>query len=269
MKTIILAGGFGTRLSELTSAKPKPMVEIGGKPLLWHIMNIYASFGYSEFVVALGYKSELIKEYFLDFYSLNCDLSIDLSSGKSTFHHKKSHNWIIHLIDTGLKTLTGGRIKRLKEWIGNETFMMTYGDGLSDVNIRELVDFHNNHKKLATVTAVRPQARFGGLTIQDDSVIDFAEKNKLHEGWINGGFFVLEPEIFDYIEGDDTTWETTPLEQLTRDNQLKAFFHEGFWQPMDTLREYRLLESLWESGSPPWLSSAPKTLLKELTSSQI
>ncbi len=252
MKTILLAGGFGTRLSELTASIPKPMVEIGGKPMLWHIMSIYAVYGYNEFVVALGYKAEVVKEYFLNFFAINNDLSIDLGSGKTKIHEGNQLDWRIHLIDTGLDTQTGGRLKRLKKWIGNETFMMTYGDGLSNVNIDELVAFHKKHKKLATVTAVHPPARFGGLVLEGDSVVEFTEKNQSKEGWINGGFFVLEPEVLDYIENDQTSWERDPLEKLASENQLMAFCHEDFWQPMDTLREFRLLESLWQSEKAPW-----------------
>jgi glucose-1-phosphate cytidylyltransferase len=228
------------------------MVEIGGKPILWHIMNIYAAYAYHEFVIALGYKAEVVKEYFLNFFTINNDLSVDLSNGKSTIHKRNLPNWLIHLIDTGLDTQTGGRIKRLKEWIGNETFMMTYGDGLSNVNISDLVAFHKKHKKLATVTAVHPPARFGGLILKENRVIEFSEKNQAKEGWINGGFFVLEPEVFDYIENDQTLWEKEPLERLAADDQLMAYFHSDFWQPMDTLREFRLLESHWQSGNAPW-----------------
>lgn len=252
MKTIILAGGFGTRLSELTANLPKPMVEIGGKPLLWHIMNIYSAYAYREFILALGYKSDVIKEYFLNFISMNHDLSVDLSREKTTIHKKKLPDWLIHLVNTGLDTQTGGRLKRLKQWVGNKTFMMTYGDGLSDVNIPELIAFHKKHKKLATVTAVHPVARFGALGLEGNQVIEFSEKNRAKEGWINGGFFVLEPEVFDYIEDDQTVWEKEPLERLAADGELMAYFHVGFWQPMDTLRELRLLESLWESGKAPW-----------------
>ncbi len=252
MKTIVLAGGFGTRLSELTANIPKPMVEIGGKPMLWHIMNIYSAYMFNEFILALGYKAEVVKEYFLNFFAINNDLSIDLSNGKTDVHKRNSSDWLIHLVDTGLQTQTGGRLKRLKDWIGNETFMMTYGDGLSNVNVTELVSFHKKHKKLATVTAVRPPARFGGLVINGNSVVEFTEKNQSKEGWINGGFFVLEPEVLDYIDGDRTLWEKEPLERLSSDGQLMAYFHEGFWQPMDTLREFRLLESLWQTGEAPW-----------------
>lgn len=252
MKTVILAGGLGTRLSELTASLPKPMVEIGGKPILWHIMNLYASFDCKQFIVALGYKAEVIKKYFLDFYFMNHDLSIELSTGTTTIHQRYSTNWHINLVDTGVNTLTGGRLKQLKSWIGEETFLMTYGDGLSDVNITELIAFHKNHKRLATITAVRPPARFGGLVMNGNCVEEFTEKNQASEGWINGGFFVLEPKALDYIEGDQTSWEKEPLEQLAEENQLMAYFHTGFWQPMDTLREHRQLEALWESGQAPW-----------------
>jgi len=252
MKAVILAGGFGTRLSEMTNNIPKPMVEIGGKPLLWHIMNIYAHYGINEFVIALGYKSEVIKEYFLNFYAFNNDITVDLHNGKTTIHDGKQPKWQIHLVDTGLQTQTGGRIKRLKEWIGNETFMLTYGDGVANINIQELVAFHKQHKRLATVTAVRPAARFGGLIINEGRVAEFTEKNQSKEGWINGGFFVLEPEVFDLIDDDQTIWEKGPLEQLAERDELTAYCHHGFWQPMDTLREYQLLESLWQSGKAPW-----------------
>lgn len=252
MKAIILAGGFGTRLSEITGSIPKPMVEIGGKPILWHIMNIYAAHGITEFVIALGYKAEVIKEYFINFYAFNNDITLDLANGKTTIHDGKQPKWKIHLVDTGLNTLTGGRVKRLKEWIGDETFLMTYGDGVSDVNITEVIKHHKHHQKQATVTAVHPAARFGGLVISNDHVTEFTEKNQSKEGWINGGFFVLEPQVFDLIENDQTTWERGPLEHLAQHNQLTAYCHDGFWQPMDTLREYQLLESLWQSGKAPW-----------------
>ena len=252
MKTVILSGGFGTRLSELTANLPKPMVEIGGKPMLWHIMNIYSAYDFNDFVLALGYKAEAVKEYFLNFFAINNDLSINLNSGKTAIHKRKELKWQLDLIDTGLNTLTGGRLKRLKKWIGGQTFMMTYGDGLSNVNLAELVAFHKNHKKLATVTAVHPPARFGGLVLNGNQVVEFSEKNQANEGWINGGFFVLEPEVLDYIDDDQTTWEKEPLERLAKEQQLMAYFHHGFWQPMDTLREHRLLESLWQSESAPW-----------------
>ena len=252
MKTIILAGGLGTRLAEETAIRPKPMVEIGGKPILWHIMNIYAAFGFKEFVLALGYKGEEIKKYFLNFYMLNNDLSIDLSNGHAEPHSGQQPHWKVHLVDTGNVTQTGGRIKRLQPLIGNESFMLTYGDGVANVDIQRLVAFHKSHGKLATVTAVRPPARFGKIVFDGDRVVEFTEKPQTSEGWINGGFFVLEPGVFDYIEGDETAWEREPLERLAADGQLMAYRHEGFWQPMDTLREKRLLNALWNKGEAPW-----------------
>ncbi|MEW6047594.1 MAG: glucose-1-phosphate cytidylyltransferase [Bacillota bacterium] len=252
MKTVILAGGLGSRLAEETTVRPKPMVEIGGRPILWHIMSIYGSYGFNEFIVALGYKGEVIKEYFLNFYAMNNDLTIDLRTGQTTIHDGNQPNWKVHLVDTGLRTQTGGRIKRLARWIGNETFMLTYGDGVANVDLRRLLDFHRSHSKLATVTAVRPPARFGGLSFDGDLVVQFVEKPQTGEGWINGGFFVLEPGVLEYIEGDDTIWEREPLERLAADGELVAYKHAGFWQPMDTLREKQLLEALWESGKAPW-----------------
>lgn len=252
MKTVLLAGGLGTRLSEETTLRPKPMVEIGGKPILWHIMNIYAAHGFEEFVVALGYKAEFIKNYFLNFYSVNNDLSIDLRSGNVTVHDGKQPAWTVHLIDTGAATNTGGRLRRLRKWLGDETFMMTYGDGVSNVDITSLVKFHKSHGKLATITAVRPPSRFGGMRFDGDSVTQFLEKPQTGEGWINGGFFVLEPGVLDYIDDDSDLFERTPLERLASAGQLMVNRHEGFWQPMDTLREKNLLEALWESGEAPW-----------------
>lgn len=252
MKVLILAGGLGTRLSEETTLKPKPMVEIGGRPILWHIMNIYAAQGHKEFIVALGYKGQVIKDFLLNYYYLRTSLSIHLSNGRLDVHNGGREDWVVHLIDTGLDTETGGRIKRLAPWIGNETFMMTYGDGVANINIRELVALHRRHGKLATITAVRPPARFGGLGFDGDLVSWFVEKPQIAEGWINGGFFVLEPRVLDYIEGDETIFERDPLERLAQDGQLVGYRHDDFWQCMDTLRDVRLLERLWQEGNAPW-----------------
>ena len=252
MKVVILAGGFGSRLQEETAIRPKPMVEIGGKPILWHILNIYSAYGFNEFVLALGFKAEYIKEYFLNFYALNNDLTVDLADGKSEIHRGKQPNWRINLVDTGPNTMTGGRIKRLKDWIGNETFLATYGDGLADISLTDLVAFHRSHGKIATLSAVRPPSRFGGLRIEHGQVAEFVEKPQSGEGWINGGFFVLEPQVFDYIAGDETSFEWEPMQKLAADGQLMAFQHDGFFQPMDTIRERNILEELWASGKAPW-----------------
>ena len=252
MKLTILAGGFGSRLSEETENRPKPMVEIGGQPILWHLMKHSAHYGFNEFVVALGYKGEVIKRYFLDYYRFNASMTIDLSDGEVQLYDKESENWIVHLVDTGLDTSTGGRIRRLEPWLKDETFMVTYGDGVSDLDFQDLLRFHRSHGRLATVTAVRPPARFGGLIFDGDLIAEFTEKPQIGEGWINGGFMVFEASIFDYLEGDDTSLEADALERLAIDGQLAAYQHEGFWQCMDTLRDVRLLESLWESGKPPW-----------------
>jgi glucose-1-phosphate cytidylyltransferase len=252
MKVVILAGGLGSRLQEETAVRPKPMVEIGGKPILWHILNTYSSHGFNEFVVALGYKGEYIKEYFLNFYTLNNDLTVDLADGKKEIRQGRQPNWKVNLVDTGPNTMTGGRIKRLQSWIGDETFMVTYGDGLADISITELVAFHKAHGKTATLSAVRPPARFGGLKIEDGHVAEFVEKPQSGEGWINGGFFVLEPEIFDYIAGDETRFEWEPMQRLASEGELMAFQHEGFFQPMDTIRERNILEEFWSSGKAPW-----------------
>jgi glucose-1-phosphate cytidylyltransferase len=252
MKVCILAGGLGTRLAEETVVKPKPMVEIGGKPVLWHIMKIYSAYGMKDFVVALGYRGEVIKQYFLNFCSVTNDLTINLATGEVCTHGEREHDWTVRLVDTGQRTQTGGRIKRLHSWIGDETFMATYGDGVADINITELLAFHRSHGKIATVTAARPPARFGDLIIDGDRVVSFNEKPQTGEGWINGGFFVFEPKIFDYIPGDDSALEVVPMQQLAREGQLMTYKHPGFWQPMDTLREKQLLESLWETDNAPW-----------------
>ena len=254
MKAVILAGGLGTRLSEETSMRPKPMVEIGGKPILWHIMNIYATCNVTEFIIALGYKSEVIKEYFLNFYAFNNNISIDLSNGKSTIHHDgKQPNWKIHLVDTGLHTQTGGRLKRLQKWFDeDETFLFTYGDGVADLAVETVVNFHHSHGKLATVTTVRSPARFGRIAFEEDKICDFNEKPQSGEGWINGGFFVLNSKVINYIEGDDIPWEKEPLASLAKDGQLMGYRHYGFWSCMDTLREKNYLEELWASQKAPW-----------------
>jgi glucose-1-phosphate cytidylyltransferase len=252
MKVGILAGGLGSRLQEETSLRPKPMVEIGGKPILWHILNIYSAFGFDEFVIALGYKAEFVKEYFLNFYSLNSDLTVDLASGSTEVHGGRRPGWKVHLVDTGQETQTGGRIKRLRSHLDGATFMLTYGDGVADVDLRELAAFHRSHGKLATVTAVRPPSRFGSFVLDGSRIVEFQEKPQAGEGWINGGFFVLEPGVFDFIDGDETIWERAPMERLAAEGQLMAYQHAGFWQPMDTLRERRVLEELWASGRPPW-----------------
>jgi len=252
MKVLLLAGGFGTRLSEETSFRPKPMVEIGGKPILWHIMNIYAWHGFDEFVVALGYRGDFIKEYFLNFFALNNDITIDLVSGTTEIHEGRQPRWKIDLVDTGVDSMTGGRLGRCKDWLGSKTFMMTYGDGVADIDLRALAAFHREHGKLATVTAVRPPARFGGMVLEGNCVKEFTEKPQTGEGWINGGFFALEPGVIDYIGGDDTVWEREPMERLAADGQLMVYKHEGFWQPMDTLRDTTRLEGLWQSGRAPW-----------------
>ena len=253
MKAVILAGGFGTRLSEETSLKPKPMVEIGGKPILWHIMNIYSKFGVNDFIICCGYKGYVIKEYFANYYMHMSDLTVDLNSGDIEYYNCKSEPWKITLIDTGLNTMTGGRLKRVKKYVGNETFMLTYGDGVADVDIDKLLKSHRNHGKVATVTAVQPSGRFGALDVDNNSnVKTFMEKPDGDGAWINAGFFVLEPEVFDYIKGDETIFEKEPLEALAKDNKLSAYKHNGFWKPMDTLRDKNVLEELWKGGKAPW-----------------
>ncbi|MCD6288221.1 MAG: glucose-1-phosphate cytidylyltransferase, partial [Candidatus Hydrogenedentes bacterium] len=237
MKVGILAGGVGTRLVEETEVKPKPMVEIGGQPILWHIMMHYAYYGHNEFVIALGYKGQVIKKYMVDYCSLNSNLTVNLKSGDVTIHDGFRPDWTVELVDTGIQTLTGGRIKRLAPYFNDGTFMLTWGDGVSDVNLDALLEFHKSHGKLATLTAVRPTARFGHLELDGHRIVEFSEKPQTQEGWINGAFFVLEPGVFDYIDGDHTQWEREPLERLARDGQLMAYKHTSFWQCMDTLRD--------------------------------
>ena len=254
MKAVILAGGLGSRLSEETTLRPKPMVEVGGKPILWHIMKIYACHGITEFIIALGYKAEFVKDYFLSFYAINNDLTIDLGSGATTIHKNGDQtNWKVHLVDTGLHTQTGGRLKRLRHWLGeNETFLFTYGDGVTDLDIRSLLEFHQRHGKLATVTTVRSPARFGRIAFDGDDITEFYEKPETGEGWINGGYFVLNSRAIDYIDGEETIWERDPIVRLAQDRQLIGYRHHGFWSCMDTLKEKHLLDDLWDTGKAPW-----------------
>lgn len=256
VKVAILAGGLGTRLGEETAVKPKPMVEIGGRPMLWHIMTHYAGYGHNEFLVALGYKGEVIKDYFVHYHRRRSSLTVDLSLGEVQTHASECEDWRVHLVDTGAHSETGGRVKRLKPWIGDDTFMLTYGDGIGDIDIQALLAFHRRHGRLATITAVRPPARFGSLDFRGDEVARFVEKPQAGEGWINGGFFVLEPEVLDYIDNDGSSFERTALEQLASEGQLMAYRHEGFWQCMDTLRDVNYLEKLWSSGEAPWHNAA-------------
>lgn len=252
MKTIILAGGLGTRLAEETALRPKPMIEIGGRPILWHIMSTYAKFGYKDFLVACGYKGEIIKEYFRSYTIYSSDLFVNLRDGTYTVANPCGPDWQVGLIDTGQETMTGGRLRRLKALVGQQTFMVTYGDGVADIDIGALVAFHRKQGKLATVTAVSPIARFGSLQLNEDRVVQFAEKPRSGEGWINGGFFVFEPPVLDYISSDETMLEGEPLERLASEGQLAAYRHKGFWHPMDTLRDKHFLETLWASGEAPW-----------------
>lgn len=251
VKVVILAGGMGTRLAEETAILPKPMMDIGGYPILWHIMRHYAYYGFTEFVIALGYKGESIKRYFLDYNSLSDDVTIDLSTGKVLAHSKQKDKWLVHLVDTGQKTLTGGRVKKMEGLLLADTFMVTYGDGVSNVDLQTLLQFHRSHGKLATVTAVRPPARFGSLEFDGNRVVNFAEKPQAGEGWINGGFLVFEPEVFSYLDCESSL-EADALKSLAGNGELMAYRHEGFWQCMDTKRDLDLLRSLWESGNPPW-----------------
>jgi glucose-1-phosphate cytidylyltransferase len=252
MKVAILAGGMGTRLAEETDVKPKPMIEIGGRPILWHIMMHYSRFQHNEFVVALGYKGEYIKKYMLDYIALQCNLTVTVKDGGVVRQGNGHPDWKVELIDTGIDTNTGGRIKRLTPYIGGKTFMLTWGDGVSNIDLDQLLAFHRSHGKLATVTAVRPPARFGHLVFDGDRVVEFSEKPQTSEGWINGAFFILEPQVLDYIDDDSTQWEKEPMERLARDGQLMAYRHTSFWQCMDTLRDKRLLQDLWDSGKAPW-----------------
>lgn len=256
MKVVILAGGLGSRLSEETTLKPKPMVEIGGRPILWHIMKIYSHYGYNDFIICCGYKGYMIKEYFANYFLHQADVTIDLKQNKLEIHQSNVEPWRITLIDTGLETMTGGRIKKIQKYVGNKPFMLTYGDGLGNVNIKELVEFHTKQNKLATVTVVQPSGRFGAIHFNQENSVEifaFQEKPKGDNTWINGGFFVLQPEVFDYIkDGDSTIWEREPLETLAKDKQLHAFRHYGFWKPMDTIRDKEDLEDLWETDKCDW-----------------
>jgi len=252
MKVVILAGGFGTRLSEYTHSIPKPMVTVGGKPIIWHIMKTYAKYGYDDFNLALGYRAEVIKEYFLHYRSLNSDFSVDLGSGEIISHHTDDSNWKVTLVHTGLESMTGGRVKRMQSFIGKETFLLTYGDGVADIDIASLVDFHRHHGKMVTVSAVHPSARFGELNLNGDYVDSFKEKPQMGQGWINGGYFVIEPEFFELLLDDSTVLEQDPLEKVSKMGELMAYRHEGFWQCMDTKRDRDLLEQLWQTDSAPW-----------------
>jgi glucose-1-phosphate cytidylyltransferase len=252
MKTVILAGGLGTRLAEETEIKPKPLVEVGERPILWHIMKHYAKYGFKEFVIALGYKGDLIKRFFLDEATLHGDITIEMKTGKALMRDQVHEDWVVHLVDTGLESSTGGRIARVREYIGNETFMLTYGDGVANVDLNALLALHKKHNKTATLTAVRPPARFGGLIFEGDLVAQFTEKPQVGEGWINGGFMIMEPKILDYIPRDSTNLEVEVLEKLATEGQLTAYRHDDFWQCMDTLRDKKLLEYLWQQGNAPW-----------------
>lgn len=253
MKVVLLAGGLGTRLSEETILKPKPMVDIGDKPILWHIMKTYSAYGYNDFVICLGYKGYFIKEYFANYFLHQSDVTINLNDNSIETHNTKAEPWKITLVDTGKETMTGGRIKRIQSHIGNSPFLLTYGDGIGNVNINKLVEFHKANNKLLTVTAVQPSGRFGALNInENEEVTSFLEKPKGDGAWINGGFFVCEPEVFNYIDGDSTLWERDPMEQIAKENQMVAFKHQGFWKPMDTLRDKVELETEWNTGNAPW-----------------
>ena len=252
MKAVILAGGLGTRIAEETSTKPKPMIEIGNKPILWHIMKIYSAYGINDFVICCGYKGYMVKEYFANYFLHTSDVTIDMQNNKMEVHHKYAEPWKVTLVDTGLETMTGGRLKRVKDFVENGTFCFTYGDGVSDVDISKLIEFHKNNNVPATVTAVQPDSRFGVLNISENKITSFKEKPSDTASWINGGFFVLDSKIFDYIDGDSTIWEKQPLEKLAKENNLSAYKHTGFWQPLDTLRDKNYLEELWGTNKAPW-----------------
>ncbi len=252
MKAVILAGGLGTRISEESHLKPKPMIEIGGKPIIWHIMKIYSAYGVNDFIVCLGYKGYVMKEYFANYFLHQSDVTFDMVNNKMQVHQNSSEPWRVTLVDTGDATMTGGRLKRVQAYLEGEDFCFTYGDGVSDINIKDLIAFHKSQKRLATLTAVQPPGRFGSLNLDGSKITSFEEKPHGDGGWINGGFFVLSPKVLDYIEGDATVWERSPMERLARDGQLGSFLHKGFWQPMDTLREKNHLEELWASGKAPW-----------------
>jgi glucose-1-phosphate cytidylyltransferase len=252
MKSVILAGGLGTRLSEETDIHPKPMVEVGEKPVLWHIMKIYSSYGINDFIICLGYKGYIIKEYFANYFLHSSNVTFDLANNKMEVHEHDTEPWRVTIVNTGEKTMTGGRLKRIGPYLDDNDFCFTYGDGLSDVNIKESIAYHNKQKALATMTVVQPPGRFGSINIQGDKPVSFQEKPQGDGGWINAGFFILSPQVLNYIEGDNCVWEGTPLEKLAKEGNLSAFFHKGFWQPMDTLREKKLLEDSWNSGHAPW-----------------
>ncbi len=252
MKAVILAGGLGTRISEETSIKPKPMVEIGNKPILWHIMKIYSSYGINDFVICCGYKGYVIKEFFANYFLHTSDVTFNMKNNEMEVHSKRTEPWNVSLVDTGDSTMTGGRLKRVSDYLNDETFCFTYGDGLADINIKNLIDFHNKSNTKATLTAVQPPGRFGSLEFERGKVFSFQEKPKGDNSWINGGFFVLDPEVINYIDGDNSIWEQTPLKKLAKEGELSAYHHEGFWQPMDTLRDKNTLEELWDSQNAPW-----------------
>ncbi len=252
MKAVILAGGLGTRISEETGSKPKPMIEIGSKPILWHIMKIYSSFGVNDFVICCGYKGYMVKEYFANYFLHMSDVTFDMKNNKMEIHRKFAEPWNVTLVDTGIDTMTGGRLKRIKEYVNDKTFCFTYGDGVADIQIDKLIKFHNDSKTIATVTAVQPPGRFGTLDVKQDKIISFKEKAPGDGNWINGGYFVLESSVFDYLKDDSTVWEREPLEKLAKDEQLSAYKHSGFWQPLDTLRDKNKLEDLWSKGNAPW-----------------